>query len=73
MQDKIITTVPEVAHVMGKAGRANTATDNSPISMIETIILLKPRSEWRKGMTKEGIINELNSKLQIPGVTNGWT
>ena len=73
VQDKIITTVPEVAHVMGKAGRANTATDNSPISMIETIILLKPRSEWRKGMTKEDIINELNSKLQIPGVTNGWT
>ena len=73
VQDKIITTVPEVAHVMGKAGRANTATDNSPISMIETIILLKPRSEWRKGMTKEDIINELNGKLQIPGVTNGWT
>ena len=73
VQDKIITTVPEVAHVMGKAGRANTATDNSPISMIETIILLKPRNEWRKGMTKVDIINELNSKLQIPGVTNGWT
>ncbi len=73
VQDKIITTVPEVAHVMGKAGRANTATDNSPISMVETIILLKPKSEWRKGMTKEDIINELNSKLQIPGVTNGWT
>lgn len=73
VQDKIITSVPEVSHVMGKAGRANTATDNSPISMIETIILLKPRSEWRKGITKESIINELNSKLQIPGVTNGWT
>lgn len=73
VQDKIITTVPEVSHVMGKAGRANTATDNSPISMIETIILLKPRSEWREGKTKDDIINELNSKLQIPGVTNGWT
>jgi Cu(I)/Ag(I) efflux system membrane protein CusA/SilA len=73
VQDKIITTVPEVSHVLGKAGRANTATDNSPISMIETIILLKPRAEWRKGKTKEDIINELNSKLQIPGVTNGWT
>lgn len=73
VQDKIIRTVPEVSHVLGKAGRANTATDNSPISMIETIILLKPKSEWRKGMTKDGIINELNSKLQIPGVTNGWT
>ncbi len=73
VQDKIIRTVPEVAHVLGKAGRANTATDNSPISMIETIILLKPKNEWRKGMTKDGIINELNSKLQIPGITNGWT
>lgn len=73
VQDKIIRTVPEVEHVLGKAGRANTATDNSPISMIETIILLKPKDEWRKGMTKEGIISELNSKMQIPGVTNGWT
>jgi copper/silver efflux system protein len=73
IQDKIIKTTPEVSHVLGKAGRANTATDNSPISMIETIILLKPKSEWREGMTKDGIINELNSKLQIPGVTNGWT
>lgn len=73
VQDKIITTVPEVSHVMGKAGRANSATDNSPISMIETIIMLKPRAEWREGKTKEDIINELNSKLQIPGVTNGWT
>jgi copper/silver efflux system protein len=73
VQDKLIRTVPEVSHVLGKAGRANTATDNSPISMIETIILLKPKSEWRKGMTKNDIINELNSRLQIPGVTNGWT
>jgi copper/silver efflux system protein len=73
VQDKLIRTVPEVAHVLGKAGRANTATDNSPISMIETIILLKPKKEWRKEMTKDGIINELNAKMQIPGVTNGWT
>ena len=73
VQDKIIASVPEVENVLGKAGRANTATDNSPISMIETIILLKPRSEWRAGKTKEDIVNELNSKLQIPGVTNGWT
>ncbi len=73
VQNKLIRTVPEVVHVLGKAGRANTATDNSPISMIETIILLKPKSEWRNGMTKDGIINELNAKMQIPGVTNGWT
>ncbi|HSC37288.1 MAG TPA: efflux RND transporter permease subunit, partial [Chitinophagaceae bacterium] len=73
VQDKIIKSMPEVDNVLGKAGRANTATDNSPISMIETIVLLKPKSQWRKGMDKQGIINELNSKLQIPGVTNGWT
>lgn len=73
VQDKLISTVPEVSHVLGKAGRANTATDNSPVSMIETIILLKPKQEWRKGLTKDDIINELNAKMQIPGVTNGWT
>lgn len=73
VQDKLIRSVPEVEHVLGKAGRANTATDNSPISMIETIILLKPKAQWREGMTKDAIINELNSKMQIPGVTNGWT
>jgi copper/silver efflux system protein len=73
VQDKIIKSIPEVENVLGKAGRANTATDNSPISMIETIVLLKPKSKWRAGLTKNDIINELNSKLQIPGVTNGWT
>jgi len=73
VQDKIIKSVPEVANVLGKAGRANTATDNSPISMTETIILLKPKDQWRKGLKKEDIINELNAKLQIPGVVNGWT
>lgn len=73
VQDKLIKTVPEVEKVLGKAGRANTATDNSPISMIETIISLKPKSEWRPGITKKDIINELDAKLQIPGVVNGWT
>ena len=73
VQDKILATEPEVKSVLGKAGRVNSATDNSPISMIETIVMLKPRSEWREGVTKDSIINELNSKLQIPGVTNGWT
>lgn len=73
VQDKLILTVPEVQNVLGKAGRANTATDNAPISMIETIILLKPHSQWRAGISKNDIINELNSKLQIPGVINGWT
>ena len=73
VQDKIIKSVPEVRTVLGKAGRASTATDNSPISMIETIIMLKPRNEWRPGITKQDIIAELDSKLQIPGVVNGWT
>lgn len=73
VQDKLIKSIPEVTNVLGKAGRANTATDNSPISMIETIILLKPHSEWRAGKTKNDIVNEINNKLQIPGVTNGFT
>jgi Cu(I)/Ag(I) efflux system membrane protein CusA/SilA len=73
VQDKLIKSVPEVEHVLGKAGRANTATDNSPVSMIETIILLKPHNEWREDKTKDDIITEINNKLQIPGVTNGFT
>jgi Cu(I)/Ag(I) efflux system membrane protein CusA/SilA len=73
VQDKIIKSVPEVDKVLGKAGRASTATDNSPISMIETIIMLKPKTEWREGITKKDIINELDAKMQIPGVVNGWT
>jgi len=73
VQDKIIKSVPEVDKVLGKAGRASTPTDNSPISMIETIIMLKPKSEWREGITKKDIVNELDAKLQIPGVVNGWT
>lgn len=73
VQDKIIKSVPEVDKVLGKAGRASTATDNSPISMIETIIMLKPKSEWRENITKSDIINELDAKMQIPGVVNGWT
>lgn len=73
VQDKIIKSVPEVDKVLGKAGRASTATDNSPISMIETIIMLKPNDQWREGITKSDIIKELDGKLQIPGVVNGWT
>jgi copper/silver efflux system protein len=73
VQDKIIKSVPEVDKVLGKAGRASTATDNSPISMIETIIMLKPKSEWREGLTKKELIRILDAKLQIPGVVNGWT
>lgn len=73
VQDAIIKSVPEVQQVLGKAGKAETSTDPAPISMIETIILLKPKDQWRPGMTKNDIINELDSKLQFPGVRNGWT
>lgn len=73
IQDKIIKSFPEVENVLGKAGRAYTATDNSPISMIETIIVLKPRSKWREDMTKEKLIAEMNEKIHIPGVVTGWT
>ncbi len=73
VQDAIIKSVPEVEQVLGKAGRAETSTDPAPVSMIESIILLKPKSQWRRGMTKEDIIAELDAKLQIPGVRNGWT
>jgi len=73
IQDKIISSFPEVKNVLGKAGRISSATDNAPISMVETIVLLKPKDKWRTGMTKDKIISKLNEKLQIPGVTNGWT
>ena len=73
VQDRIIKSVPEVDNVLGKAGRANTATDNAPISMIETIIILKPQDQWREGITKDDIISELNGKLAIPGVINSYT
>lgn len=73
VQDAIIKEIPEVEHVLGKVGRAETPTDPAPVSMIETIIILKDKSLWRKGMTKAQIISEMNSKLQIPGVSNGWT
>ncbi|MBV6477887.1 MAG: Cation efflux system protein CusA [Ignavibacteria bacterium] len=73
VQDKIIKSLPEVAHVLGKVGRADTPTDPAPVSMIESIIILKDKSEWREGINKEDIVTELNSKLQIPGVSNGWT
>ena len=71
--DRIIQTFPEVQHVFGKAGRADSATDPAPLSMIETTIALKPRSEWRPGMTPERLVEELDAALRIPGLTNAWT
>jgi copper/silver efflux system protein len=72
-QDKIIKSFPEVASVWGKAGRAATATDPAPIEMFETVINLKPESEWRPGMTVDKLIAEMDKALQFPGVSNAWT
>jgi Cu(I)/Ag(I) efflux system membrane protein CusA/SilA len=71
--DKIIKTFPEVDHVFGKVGRAETATDPAPLSMIETTIVLKPESEWPKGMTVDKLTDEMNAAIQVPGLTNAWT
>ncbi len=71
--DKIIKSFPEVHHVFGKIGRAETATDPAPLSMIETTVMLKPESEWREGMTPDKLVDEMNAALQIPGLTNTWT
>ncbi len=70
--DKLIRTVPEVKRVFGKIGRAETATDPAPLTMVETTIQLKPRNEWRPGMTVDKLKQELNGLVQIPGLTNAW-
>jgi Cu(I)/Ag(I) efflux system membrane protein CusA/SilA len=72
-QDEIIKTFPEVEWAVGKAGRADTSTDPAPVNMNETIIHLKPESEWRDGVTRESLIAEMDSALRMPGVTNIWT
>lgn len=72
-QDRIIKSFPEVASVFGKAGRAQTATDPAPMEMFETIITLKPKSEWRPGVTLESLKKEMDEALQFPGVSNAWT
>lgn len=71
--DKIIKSFPEVHHVFGKIGRAETATDPAPLSMIETTIMLQPKEKWRPGMTMEKLIAELDAAIQFPGLTNAWT
>ncbi len=72
-QNKIIKSFPEVASVWGKAGRASTATDPAPTEMFETVINLKPASEWRPGMTVDNLVAEMDKSLQFPGVSNAWT
>ncbi|HUF07675.1 MAG TPA: CusA/CzcA family heavy metal efflux RND transporter [Rhodothermales bacterium] len=71
--DRIIASFPEVASVFGKVGRAETATDPAPMSMIETTVILKPKEDWREGMTREKLVRELDRAIQIPGLTNAWT
>ncbi|NKQ13216.1 CusA/CzcA family heavy metal efflux RND transporter [Stutzerimonas zhaodongensis] len=70
--DRLIKTVPEVAHVFGKAGRADTATDPAPLTMFETTIQFKPRDQWRTGMTPEKLVKELDQAVQVPGLANLW-
>ena len=72
-QNKIIKSFPEVETVFGKAGRASTATDPAPTEMIETVINLKPKEEWRPGVTVDSLIAEMDKSLQFPGVSNAWT
>jgi Cu(I)/Ag(I) efflux system membrane protein CusA/SilA len=72
-QDKIIKSFPEVASVFGKAGRAATATDPAPLEMFETVINLKPKAQWRAGMTMDKLIAEMDGALQFPGISNAWT
>ena len=73
LQDRIIKSFPEVESVFGKAGRANTATDPAPLEMFETVVNLKPESEWRAGMTLEKLIDELDQAVKMPGIANSWT
>ena len=73
IQDRILKSFPEVASVAGKAGRALTATDPAPLEMFETVVNLKPESEWRPGMTMDKLIAEMDKAMQFPGVSNAWT
>jgi Cu(I)/Ag(I) efflux system membrane protein CusA/SilA len=72
-QDKIIRTFPEVETVFGTVGRSDSATDNAPLDMYDTTVMLKPRERWRPGMTYEKLIQEMDAKLQFPGLSNTWT
>jgi len=73
VQNRILKQFPEVETVFGKAGRAETATDPAPIEMFETVIVLKPEEQWRKGMTPEKLIDEMDRATRIPGISNAWT
>jgi Cu(I)/Ag(I) efflux system membrane protein CusA/SilA len=72
-QDRILRSFPEVATVFGTVGRSDSATDNAPLDMYDTTLMLKPREQWRRGMTYQKLIQEMDSKLRFPGLTNTWT
>ena len=72
-QDRILKTFPEVETVFGVVGRSDSATDNAPLDMYDTTVMLKPREKWRAGMTYEKLIQEMDAKLQFPGLSNTWT
>lgn len=71
--DRILKTFPEVVRVFGKAGRVESATDPAPLSMVETIVILKPQEQWRKGLTMQDLMAEMDREIKFPGVTNAWT
>src|SRR5437660_6357926 len=72
-QDRMLRSFPEVESVFGVVGRSDSATDNAPLDMYDTTLMLKPREKWRPGMTYEKLIHEMDEKLQFPGLTNTWT
>ena len=72
-QDRILRTFPEVESVFGSVGRSDSATDNAPLDMYDTTVMLKPREQWRPGMTYDKLIQEMDAKLQFPGLSNTWT
>ncbi len=72
-QDRILRSFPEVETVFGAVGRSDSATDNAPLDMYDTTVMLKPREKWRSGVTYEKLIREMDEKLQFPGLTNTWT
>jgi Cu(I)/Ag(I) efflux system membrane protein CusA/SilA len=72
IQNKVLKTFPEVERVFGKIGRADTSTDPAPLNMVETVLTIKPRDQWREGMTWDNLIDEMDKKLQVPGMPNIW-
>ena len=73
LTDARLRTLPEVDHVLGKTGRADTATDPAPLSMLETVVVLKPRSQWPSQLSQRQLIDKFDAAMKLPGVANAWT